>query len=784
MKRALFLVTLAIIAGFTVTFAFIDSRVAKRLNSPILSSGSAILSDSYKITTGAPLSKDMLQARLVSHNYVAIDHEPATPGEFLISDNFAQVVTRPFTAADGSTVKSQKASIEFSTGKLTANGSELDSLSLEPVPLASLGGSGTRASRFVPLSEIPQDVQSAVLAIEDHRFYHHLGVDPIGIARAMLENLRRMKFVQGGSTLTQQLAKNTLLTPKKTLGRKIMEMFAALSLERHLTKEQILEMYLNEIYLGQEGSIAIHGVEEAARTFFGKSIRDVSLGEASLLAGMIQAPSSFSPRKNLERALERRELVLQSMLEFKLITQERFDIAKKSKPAILQDAIHKRTAPFFLATVEQNLSDNLNIEAASVTGISVYTGIDPDLQNCAEKAVAAGVKNLETSFAKIRRKDKPIEQGLVALEPFSGRVRAYVGGRDFSQSQFDHVSQGKRQIGSTIKPFLYLTAMDGTLNAYKIASPISILSDEPTGITLVNHDVWTPENYDHDYRGDVTLRYALENSLNLPAVYVAERVGIPAVASTVRKFRLAEYVPEVPALALGAVDTSLLRLTSSFGALANGGIYVTPRLYTVVRDASGEELLNNPLAEERVVDDGAVYVLTDILRGVIERGTATVVRRKGVTLDVAGKTGTSNETRDAWFIGYSPTLVAGVWTGFDDNKKTGLTGGAASAPVWADFMKCASPYIDNSGFIPPPSVVSLDIDKTSRKLASAECPEEDVIKEVFVKGTEPRDYCTSAQTPVGSEFDEEQEREREEFPRRRRERREQEGPSFWDRIFG
>jgi penicillin-binding protein 1B len=345
------------------------------------------------------------------------------------------------------------------------------------------------------------------------------------------------------------------------------------------------------------------------------------------------------------------------------------------------------------------------------------------MQRCAEAAIEHGAKIVSENPKLKDRKTSP-EFALVALEPYSGLIKAWVGGKDFGVTQFNRVNQGLRQIGSTIKPFLYLTALDGSLNSYKVASAVSILEDQPHEVKLKHQAAWNPENYDHEFRGDVTLRYALENSLNMPALYIADRIGLAALRRTLTAFRLADAVQQVPSLALGALDTNLLRLTAAYGALANAGIYIQPRLYVSVLDEAGDKLATSELVEERVADDSATYVLTNILQGVLSRGTGKGARSAGFTRDAAGKTGTSNDARDAWFVGFTPNLVAGVWVGFDDNSQLGLTGGAAAAPIWGEFMRCSSSYLPSASFVAPAGISFIDIDARTGGRATDDCPRE------------------------------------------------------------
>lgn len=399
-------------------------------------------------------------------------------------------------------------------------------------------------------------------------------------------------------------------------------------------------------------------------------------------------------------------------------------------------------APFYTAALESELSQSIDLDTVSATGLAVYTGLDLGMQRCAEQAVESGLASLEATHPRLSNESHRIEAALVSIEPYSGLIKAWVGGRDFGTSQFNRVSQSVRQIGSTIKPFLYLSALDGTLNSYKVANPASILEDKPMELHVNNNQTWNPENYDHEFRGDVTLRYALEHSLNMPALYIAERIGIPALKRTLSLFKLAPQVQAVPALALGALDTNLLRLTSAYGALANGGIYIQPRMFVSALDGDGDRLSASTIAEERVSEESATYVLTNILQGVIERGTGKGARAKGFSRVAAGKTGTSDNARDAWFVGFTPNLVAGVWVGFDDNSPMKLTGGAAAAPIWGDFMKCSAPFFADASFIAPRNVSFVQVDARSGGVATDDCPRSDRIEEVFVTGTEPRQTCS------------------------------------------
>ncbi len=751
-----------------VGFYIVDGQVTARLASSMETNVSAIYSDITRVDPLTPLER--VETQLLKRRYRKVDQDPNTPGEFYLTARSLQVYTREFSAPDGRSIPAQK----------VIWGAQKDRrpFALEPQAISVLGES-TRSSKNRSLSAFPNHLVQAIVAIEDERFRKHIGLDFEGILRAALTNLQAGRVVQGGSTITQQLAKNLLFTRERSFKRKILEALAALSLERHLSKAEILQMYLNEVYLGQEGAVALHGVESAASAFLGKTVEQLTLPESALLAGMIQAPSLYSPRRHPERAKARRAVVLKKMRERGYITEKQLRLALNSPLNIIKERFHQRRAPHFVTEVSNSLVGLFGEGSFQGAGIKVFTGLDMDLQQCAEEAVSSSIETLEATHKKLVRGKKSLEVGLVALEPFSGKVRAWVGGRDYASNQFDHVAQAERQIGSTIKPFLYLTALDGSLNSYRVATPISILTDEPVKIDLVSSKAWAPENYDHEFRGDVTLRYALERSLNIPAVQILTRVGIPSFVQTLERFRLGSHIPEVHSLALGALDTSLLNLTASFGALANGGVYVGPRAFVSVLDRDLNRIGTSDIVEERVANEAPVFVLTDILRGVVDRGTGTSIRASGYTGVVAGKTGTSNETRDLWFVGFSPDLVTGVWVGYDDNAKVGLTGGTGAAPIWAEFMKCASTFGTPSSFIAPTGVVAADIDISSGLRVNKDCPGAQTTREIFVAGTEPRTRCEiesakSKEGPESSEHPREEEGSEEEEPRR----------SFFERIFG
>ena len=742
--------------GLAALGLHIDKRVRARLAQGNAITSSGIYTTTIRYRVDSPIDITQLRKELIDRGYVTGPNAPRNPGEFIISNNTLEILTQAFTDERAQSHQSQLLKIDLSHGKINsikaaASNSPPKELALEPRLITPLGDEELRLSSYRKIDNLPLILQQAFLAVEDQRFYSHYGIDPLGVVRAIYSNLRATELIQGGSTITQQLAKNLFFSSERSLWRKIGEALAAISLEYHLSKPEILERYLNEVYLGREGNSALHGVAVATRSFFGKDLSDLSLPEAALLAGLVKAPSFYAPRKHPDRAVERRNIVLRAMLDEGYIKQAQFNSAVQTKLKLAPSKSSSRVAPFFVAALAQAIDQSNGEEVGDFSGMRVYTGLTPDIQRCAEEALTHGVADLERRYPSIKRRPR-LEGALVAIEPFSGLIKAWVGGRNFGANQFDHVSLGRRQSGSTIKPFLYLTALESRQAGKSRYTPISILLDQPITLRTGNRSTWSPDDYDHEYRGAVTLRYALERSLNLPAAHLVQQLGVEPVARTIERFHIAEKVPRVPAIALGAVDTSLLKMTAAYAALANGGVYVLPRLFARINVANDEELLHSDFIEERVAAEPPTFIVVNLMRGVIERGTANIIRRMGFVAPSAGKTGTSDEARDAWFIGFTPGLAVGVWIGFDDNAKLGLTGGTAAAPIWAEFMKCVSPVPLN--FVKPAGIVEVSIDAHSGLRASEQCPASERITELFVAGSEPIGSCgaldSSAETPTRS----------------------------------
>lgn len=595
-----------------------------------------------------------------------------------------------------------------------------------PVPIASLTG-GLGESRVpVRLIDIPDHLVQAVLAVEDQRFFEHGGLDLRRIAGAAVANIRAMGITQGGSTITQQLAKNLFLSARRTPLRKLREAAMAVMLEDRYAKPAILEAYLNEIYLGQEESRSLHGVGAATRYYFGKELDAITLGEAALLAGMIRAPNRYTPVRHADRASERRDLVLRLMVEQGRIDERAARRAARerirTRPSSQQFADARYFRDFTLGRLRE--------EAGRVPerGATVYTTLDPTLQSAATRAVREGLATLRA---------REVQAALVALDPRTGEVLAMVGGRDYGASQFNRATDALRQPGSAFKPIVALAALgrDGRRDpAFTLASAVE---DEPLVVTTPA-GLWEPGNYDRQFRGTVTVREALEQSLNVPFARIGIAVGPERIAETGKRLGITSRLRAVPSLALGASEVTPLELTRAYGVFATGGSLAETRTILAVGAANGGGVRNTAAPRSREVADPAeVYLVTSALEGAVARGTGRGLAGSGHRDDIAGKSGTSSDWRDGWFIAYTPTLVVGAWVGYDDGRSLKLTGSRSALPIVAMFLREALRQTGGERF-PVPDGVEFAYVATEGGWWGSECRGE---PEVFLEGTAPDDQC-------------------------------------------
>jgi penicillin-binding protein 1A len=578
---------------------------------------------------------------------------------------------------------------------------------------------------FVPLAHIPQVLRDAVIATEDKRFYYHWGVDPIGIARATVQNYRRGRVVEGGSTITQQLTKVLFLTPDKSLERKLKEAVLALELERRYTKDRILEMYLNQVYFGH----GAYGVEAAARTYYGKSVAELNVREAALLAGLPRAPTTYSPFEHSEAAKRRREVVLRRLVEYGALKDADAKRLTRADLGLIPPERRRTTGQYFLDYVQQTLEAKYGADLVFKGGLNVYTTLSPTMQLAAEQSLRDGLKALEGRTGKGKPGEHP-EGAIVTVEPHTGYVRAMVGGYDFFRSEFNRAVQARRQPGSVFKPFIYIAALEAGL------TPATRVEDAPVSYAVgANGQVWKPENYDRKFRGSTTLQQALEESVNVVTVKVQERVGLNRTIQVARRFGISSPLDVNLSLALGTSDMTLIELTSAYGALANQGQWLPPTTIRYVTDPKGKLLEENLPEPREAVSPETAFVITHMLRGVVERGTGQAAKVLG--RPIAAKTGTTNDYSNAWFIGYTPRLATGVWVGYDRPRSLGKdeTGSRVAVPIWTGFMTKVLGDSPKEDFSMPDRVVLVPVDLDS----SNECVR--VVTMAFVKGTEPAVAC-------------------------------------------
>jgi len=621
---------------------------------------------------------------------------------------------------------------------------------------------------FVPLEKIPISLQNAVIAMEDHNFFKHWGISPRGIMRALVRDIMHRRVAQGGSTITQQLSKLIFLKPEKTITRKIKEMFLSLQIERNFSKQEILQMYLNQIYFGG----GVYGVRSAAKLYFGKDVGDLTLPESALLAALIPSPETYSPFNNPERCRHRRGLVLKRMFNENYITQKEFEEAVTAPIPTERSALFAMKAPYFVEEIRKDLEAKYGASQLWKGGLKIYTTLDIEVQKVAEEKMEKYLKYYDEQYVKqIQKEDSDIEvssatalslQGaFVMMDVKTGAIKAMVGGRDFKKSQFNRVTQAKRQAGSTFKPFVWLSAL---MNGYTAAtmvedSPLAFYYDgkdwrllegatDSYSIDLAiqpfisNPDfkIWVPSNFDDKFLGRITLRRGLELSRNLVSVHLVTKIGPPFVVDVAHRCGITSGLDAVPSVGLGTSLVTPLEMVNAFATLANEGIYVKPFMVIRVLDARGKILQEHvPYEEERFAPQN-IYVLLNMMKGVVQRGTGHYVSR--LKRPIAGKTGTSQESKDMWFIGMTPDVAAAGWVGYDDYSSITLshwTGGGVVAPWWTEIMGEALKDMPKTDFPVPEGIVFVTIDPKSGKLALPTCRKK--FLESFVKGTEPTEFC-------------------------------------------
>jgi penicillin-binding protein 1B len=692
------------------------------------------------LVPGRAIDLKAFVARLDRCGYARVETLPTRPGQYRRRPASVDLFVRGFAGGDRPIVP-RRVVLTFAGDAITGIGDErgrsVASLDLEPELLSLVFGRQQEERMIIPLAEAPKVLVDAVLAAEDARFFRHGGIDPLAVLRAAFTNVKSGRIVQGGSTITQQTVKNLYLSQERTWWRKIREALMSVIVDSRYSKGRILEVYLNAVYLGQRGSVSICGVQAASRYFFGRNVSDLSLAEAATLAGLIRNPGGYNPFTHPERAVERRNLVLDAMLELGFADKAAIARAKVEPLRVASGGAGYAQAPYVVDFVRAQLTELYSKEVSAENGLEIYTTIDSIVQAAAEAALGRGLTRLEAEVPHIRRQraHRRLQGCVIVTDPRSGAILALVGGRDYQDSQFNRATQARRQPGSCFKPFVYLAAFQAAMAGEDGGlTPASILDDSPFELVSGGR-VWRPANYDGTFRGALSAREALEDSRNVPTARAAQEVGIDRVITTAKACGFTEKFEPLPSLALGAQEVTPLELATGYGTLASLGLRVQPHIVESVTVRGGRKLEKRPIEGAAAVVPAAVFLVDDVLRGVLTRGTAASSAALGFRGDAAGKTGTTDDTRDAWFVGFTPEILSLVWVGYDDNAKTGLTGAVGALPIWVDLMMHVEHRWAGSTFPEPAGILRAEVDPESGELAVSGCPER--VEEVFAEGTEP-----------------------------------------------
>ncbi len=743
-----------VVGGVFIYYYVKYSRmIDARLSGNVLQNTTQIFSAPEHISAGQAWGPEDLTAYLTRVGYRPIQDASAI-GQFTAQENTVDI--RPsnlsyFAGNNALAVQFRGKSIR--SIKPLAGGGELDTAEIEPELITNLFDSAREKRRPVRYEDLPVMLVDAILSAEDKRFFEHGGFDFIRIVGAAWADVRHSsQHYQGASTITMQVARTFFLSTDRNWRRKLSEAMISIELEQRFNKQQIFELYANEVYLGNRGSFGIRGFSEASVAYFGKDLRQLGLPECAYLAGIIRAPNYYSSAdRHPERGVQARDRVLTQMLDNKYISAEDVQDAKRATLKIIRTSISGSEAPYFVDMVKDHLLDKYPENELLSQNFRVYTTLDPVLQRAAAAAVDAGMKNVDLLLAKKydkwRREQakkgstEPIPQAqaaLVALDPRTGEIKAVIGGRDYGQSQLNH-ALARRQPGSVFKPFVYAAAFDNAVDGVQpVITPATTIDDEPTTFEFDGKE-YTPNNYGERFMGRVTVRDALTNSLNVATVKVAELIGYGRVVQVARKMGLGMNIQPTPSVALGAYEMTPIDVAAGYTTFATMGTRAEPQFLRIVVNADGTPLEKFTPQTHLALDPRVAFLVDSLLKDVLNRGTGASVRARGFTLPAAGKTGTS---RDGWFAGFTSNLLCVIWIGFDDNRDIGLTGGVVAAPIWADFMTRAAAlaqYRDVKDFAMPDGVQSVLIDPDTLQLATANCPT--TREEVYVVGSAPTVYC-------------------------------------------
>ncbi len=840
------LMVIAAIAGGAVFMHYYNiyaTIIDRRLSGEVFKDTAKIYATPYIVYPGQELSPNDVILRLRRAGLEPRDRTPSEDNvyQFIPGDSGSSIIVSPDRLPDYR--------LDFSGARVNGiqemlTGFEVNQVELPAELVTNLFDDSREKRRLLWWEQLPPHLTDAIVAAEDQRFFRHFGIDLIRLGGAFVTTYVQGEERQGASTLTMQLAGSFFLDRgDRTWNRKLPELFMALILEQRLSKSDILTMYANEIYLGNRGSFAIHGFGEAAAAHFGKEISDLTVSEAATLVGMLPAPGAYSPRRNMERAIERRNIVLNAMYELDMINMTQLAEARGSEITIAQMRVDESEAPYMVDYIRNQLLDDFSQEELINDGLKIYTTLDPDLQKAAVEAVASGIANADAQLEAMGRGPSsgrpPVQASLIVLDPHTGEIKAMVGGRDYSNSQYNRITEAFRQPGSIFKPFVYATAFEtafnplidpveepeesaaailldgfgfglsakpaevapveveeetestgadedaevderpvltqaeyfmlrkapgddeaadgllgemdfivlpdreelGTIGEASIITPMATVMDEPTLFFYEGDKFYEPNNYKSVFFGMIPVREALQRSLNVPTVKIAERVGFDRIAELAHRVGLNADIRPYPSIALGSFEVTPIEMAGAYTAFANEGVRVEPRALRQVADKDGEVTKTYGLESEQVFRPELSYLMTHLLENVINRGTGAGVRARGFRLPAAGKTGTS---RDGWFAGYTKDLLAIAWVGFDDNRELELEGSRSALPIWTAFMLEADALYpvregEETAFFDPPGVELVSIDADTLSLATPYC--ENRFTQAFIFGTAPRAYC-------------------------------------------
>jgi penicillin-binding protein 1B len=746
---------LFLVAGGVFTYYYMRyaRMIDARLSGNVLQNTTQIFSAPEHISAGQAWGPEDLTGYLTRVGYRPIQDDNAI-GQFTVRENTVDI--RPsklsyFAGSNSLAVQFRGKSIR--SIKPLSGGTDLDTAEIEPELITNLFDSAREKRRPVRYEDLPVMLVDAILSAEDKRFFEHGGFDFIRIVGAAWADLRHTsQHYQGASTITMQVARTFFLSTERNWRRKVAEAMISVELEQRFNKQQIFELYANEVYLGNRGSFGIRGFSEASVAYFGKDLRQLTLPECAYLAGIIRAPNYYSSAdRHPERGVQARDRVLTQMLDNKYINEEDLKDAKSATLKIIRTSTSGSEAPYFVDMVKDHLLDKYSENELLSENFRVYTTLDPALQRAAVAAVDAGMKNADVLLAKKYEKWKrdqakkggneaipQAQVALVALDPRTGEIKAVIGGRDYGQSQLNH-ALARRQPGSVFKPFVYAAAFDNAVDGVQpIVTPATTIDDEPTTFEFDGKE-YTPNNYGERFMGRVTVRDALTNSLNVATVKVAELIGYGRVVQVARKMGLGTNIQPTPAVALGAYEMTPIDVAAAYTTFATMGTRAEPQFLNVVVNADGTPLEKFTPQTHLALDPRVAFLVDSLLKDVLNKGTGAGVRARGFTLPAAGKTGTS---RDGWFAGFTSNLLCVIWIGFDDNRDLGLTGGVVAGPIWADFMTRATSlaqYRDVRDFTMPDGVQSVVIDPDTLELATPNCPT--TREEVYVAGSAPTVFC-------------------------------------------